>query len=273
MDRNHILTAAASPLNQYTLTITKGEGINGIPDSGVTTYDEGTVVNYSYSLQGGYTNLVVTLDGANVSASGTITMNSNHTLVANATLAEDNRPSVTITSPSSGATVSGVITVTADASDDKGINKVEFYIDGSLKKTDSSTPYRYSWDTTTYSDGSHTIKVTAYDTANKNRSRTITVTVKNEGGGNPPSIIFTNPKNNETVSGTVTIQTNVSASGGVNRVEFYIDGDRKGTDTSSPYTYNWDTTLYPNGTHFIKAIVYDNLNRTAEAEILVTVRN
>lgn len=273
MDRNHTLTAAASPLNQYTLTVTKGEGVAGTPNSGATTYDEGTAVNYSYSLQSGYTNLVVTLDGANVSASGTITMNSNHTLVANATFAGDNRPSVTITSPSNGATVSGVTTITADASDDKGINKVEFYIDGSLKKTDSSSPYRYNWDTTNYSDGSHTIKVTAYDTANQNRSRTITVTVNNGGGGNQPSISITNPSHNATVSGTVTIRTNVSASGGVNRVEFYIDGDLKRTDTSSPYTYNWNTTTYPDGTHFIKAVVYDNSNRTDEAEILVTVRN
>jgi hypothetical protein len=66
MDRDHTLTATATPLDRYTLTVTKGEGVVGTPDSGTTTYDEGTVVNYSYSLQSGYTNLGVTLDGATV---------------------------------------------------------------------------------------------------------------------------------------------------------------------------------------------------------------
>src|SRR3990167_5390149 len=51
---------------------------------------------------------------------------------ANVTVTVDNtRPTVSITAPTSGATVSGPsVTVSANAADASGINKVEFYYDG-----------------------------------------------------------------------------------------------------------------------------------------------
>ena len=91
----------------------------------------------------------------------------------------DNPPSVSITNPSNNSTVLGTVNVTASASDDNGISKVEFYIDGSLKYTDNSSPYNYSWDTTAESEGFHTVKVIAYDTANQTASAQHTVKVDN----------------------------------------------------------------------------------------------
>lgn len=70
-------------------------------------------------------------------------------------------PSVTITNPSEGETVSGTVEVTCDA--DAEIVKVEFYIDGSLEFTDESSPFSWNWDTTGYSDGNHTVMVKGYD--------------------------------------------------------------------------------------------------------------
>ncbi|MFX0091700.1 MAG: lamin tail domain-containing protein [Candidatus Hodarchaeota archaeon] len=92
-------------------------------------------------------------------------------------------PSVTITNPSNGATVSGIVSVTADASDDVGVSKVEFYIDDVLKYTDSMSPYSYSWDTTSYNNGTHSIKAIAYDAASNSDLDQISVTVQNSGGG------------------------------------------------------------------------------------------
>ena len=69
----------------YTLTVTVGEGVTGTPVAGTSTNKKGTAVAYSYSLQSGYDNLTVTLDGTAVAASGTVTMNANHTLAASAT--------------------------------------------------------------------------------------------------------------------------------------------------------------------------------------------
>lgn len=89
-------------------------------------------------------------------------------------------PSVSITSPSDGETVSGSITVTADASDDTGVAQVDFYLDGSLVASDTTSPYEWTWDTTTTFDGSHSLDATAIDDAgNEGFSDVVEVTVDN----------------------------------------------------------------------------------------------
>jgi hypothetical protein len=78
-------------------------------------------------------------------------------------------PTASITSPTNGATLAGgsTVTVTATASDTtSSISKVEFYVDSALAKTDTTTPYNYSWNTTGLSLGAHTLQVKAYDVAN-----------------------------------------------------------------------------------------------------------
>ena len=89
-------------------------------------------------------------------------------------------PVVVITSPENGATVSGVFPVTVSASDNVGVTKVEFYIDGNNEFTDRREPYEFSWDTTTVTDGNHTIVAKAYDRA------------KNEGVSDPVAVIVQN---------------------------------------------------------------------------------
>jgi hypothetical protein len=80
MDGDHTLSATAT--KTYTLNVTKGEGVEGTPDSGSFTYKVGETVDYSYSLHSGYIDLVVTLDGNPVESSGTITMDRSHELIA-----------------------------------------------------------------------------------------------------------------------------------------------------------------------------------------------
>ena len=76
------------------------------------------------------------------------------------------------------AVIIGKITIVAVASDTtSSISKVEFYIDGSLKKTDNSTPYEWQWDERTV--GKHTIKVIAYDEAGNKETKEIEVFVIN----------------------------------------------------------------------------------------------
>ena len=100
-------------------------------------------------------------------------------------------PTTSITAPTNGATVSGTATVNASASDNVGVTKVEFYLDGALQSTDTTSPYSWSWTTTTAANGSHSLVSKAYDAAgNVGTSSTITVTVSNSSGsqqllGNP----------------------------------------------------------------------------------------
>ena len=87
-------------------------------------------------------------------------------------------PTVSITSPASGATVSGTITVTATASDNRGVAGVQFFLDGVPGADDTTAPYSTSWDTTTAGNGSHTLTAVARDAAgNQATSNPVTVTV------------------------------------------------------------------------------------------------
>src|SRR5712692_8842813 len=90
-------------------------------------------------------------------------------------------PTVSITSPTSGATVSGTITVTANASDNVAVAGVQFKLDGAnLGAEDTAAPYSIHWDTTTASNGSHTLTAVARDTSgNQATSNPVTVTVSN----------------------------------------------------------------------------------------------
>ncbi|KYH34434.1 serine protease AprX [Clostridium tepidiprofundi DSM 19306] len=89
-------------------------------------------------------------------------------------------PTCSITYPNNGDALNGTITITASAQDDKAMNKVEFYIDGTKIGEDSSNPYSIDWDTTTVTNGNHTIMVKAIDTSgNVGNSNEITVSVDN----------------------------------------------------------------------------------------------
>jgi len=89
-------------------------------------------------------------------------------------------PTVSVTAPANGATVSGTTTISASASDNVGVSSVEFYVDSVLKGTDTSSPYSYSWSTTSYSNGAHSIYAKAKDAAgNTGTSSIILVTVSN----------------------------------------------------------------------------------------------
>src|SRR5439155_14717615 len=88
-------------------------------------------------------------------------------------------PTVTLTAPADGATVSGTITVSANASDNVGVAGVQFLLDGAiLGAEDTTAPYSISWDTSTATSGTHVLKATARDLAgNTATSAAVTVTV------------------------------------------------------------------------------------------------
>ena len=90
-------------------------------------------------------------------------------------------PSVAVTAPASGSTLSGTVTVTANASDNIGVAGVQFLVDGAnLGAEDSASPYSVSWDTTGVANGSHILAARARDAAgNATTSSPITVTVAN----------------------------------------------------------------------------------------------
>jgi len=145
-------------------------------------------------------------------------------------------PVTSITAPLNGATVSGTASVTASASDNVGVTKVEFYLDGALKSTDTSSPYSWSWDTTTATNGSHSLTSKAYDAAlNVGTSTTVTVTVSN---GVPVNIgNWTLTQANATLTYTIPAGTTIPSKG-------YVIIARNATKTAFQ-TY-WGVTLGAN---------------------------
>ena len=104
-------------------------------------------------------------------------------------------PSVSITSVAAGSTVNEIVTITADADDNEGISKVEFYINDELIETDTEYPYEYVWNTTEYDNGiEHTLRVVAYDEMDNSALDEVSVTVDNStavpNGGNVVSVEY-----------------------------------------------------------------------------------
>jgi hypothetical protein len=90
-------------------------------------------------------------------------------------------PSVSLTAPAGGAVLSGIVSVTASASDDVGVVGVQFKLGGAnLGAEDLSAPYEVSWNTASASDGPHTLSAVARDQAgNVRTSAPVGVTVSN----------------------------------------------------------------------------------------------
>ena len=122
------------------------------------------------------------------------------------------KPTTSITSPANGATVSGTITVTASASDNVGVTKVEFYVDGALKATDTTSPWSFSWNTTTATPGTHSLTSKAFDAAgNFQTSSAVSVTVNN---GTPINVGgWTITQANATLTYTIPAGTTIPSKG------------------------------------------------------------
>jgi hypothetical protein len=110
-------------------------------------------------------------------------------------------PTVSITAPTNGATISGLQTVNADASDAVGVSGVQFQLDGiNLGAEDQSSPYGLNWDTTTASNGTHSLSAVARNAAMLTSTSTISVNVQNVAPPPPPPpssghplLLITNP--------------------------------------------------------------------------------
>jgi len=72
----------------------------------------------------------------------------------------------TVSASSSGT--SGTITFNATASDNVGVTKVEFYVDGALKGTDTASPWSYAFNSTGVANGTHVLTAKAFDAAGNN---------------------------------------------------------------------------------------------------------
>ena len=196
--------------------------------------------------------------------------------VSNAAPADTAPPSVQLTSPAAGATLSGSAAVSADASDNVAVAGVQFKLDGStLGNEDTSAPYSVGWDTTKSVDGWHTLTAVARDASGNTSSSQRAVKVSNQvGDTTAPSVQFTSPAGGATVSGQTALTANASDNVAVVGVQFKLGGANLGAeDTSSPYSVGWDTTKSVDGWHTLTAVARDAAGNSSSSQRNVIVSN
>jgi hypothetical protein len=82
----------------------------------------------------------------------------------------------------------------------------------------------------------------------------------------PPQVTLTAPAASATLSGLVNLAAGAvdeNGGSGIAKVEFRVDGNVVGTDTSSPYGVTWDSASVEDGSHVFNAIATDNAGNSS----------
>ncbi len=153
--------------------------------------------------------------------------------------------------PLAGQILYDVVLVQVDASDDRELDRVDFYIDGIPKWSEDASsgdsPYSYSWDTRPLAENSeHSLYFKAIDAAgNESENDAILFTIGKSLDSEPPTLILLYPQEGDTLTGTVTVSVDVTDNVAVDRVEYYVDGGDVGNPNhvakAHPWSFEWDT--------------------------------
>ncbi|MBP6749159.1 MAG: PHB depolymerase family esterase [Xanthomonadaceae bacterium] len=161
-------------------------------------------------------------------------------------------PTATLTAPASGAIVSGNVALAASASDNIGVERVEFLLDGALIGSDTSAPYAANWNSATATNGAHTLHARAVDLAgNTGVSAPVGVTVTGGGQTAPVTVQFQNENANDgyvkaAVNGTAPAVGTLESSMGL--------AIGRGTDGKFNRTVvSFDTSSLPDGATIVSA--------------------
>ena len=156
-----------------------------------------------------------------------------------------------------------------NTSDPSGIDRVEFYLDGTLEYTDYSYPYQWSWSGMVLPDGNYVFSATSYDILNHSSSVSSGVQIDNT----PPTLSVTWTPSGTTLGGTIDFVAIASDTNGVSYVEFYLNGILQSTDNSAPYEWLLDTTLLSDGNYTLTVVAADTRGNDKQIAIELIVDN
>lgn len=141
------------------------------------------------------------------------------------------------------------------STDNVGVAGYKIYRDGEFITTSTVTP----WQNTGLTPGTtYSYTISAFDGAGNESAQTAPVVATTPvPDTQPPSASMTAPANGSTVSSTITVSANASDNVGVDQVEFLLDGVNISTDTTAPYSTQWNTTTTSNGMHALSARARD----------------
>jgi hypothetical protein len=139
------------------------------------------------------------------------------------TYAQCPAPTVTLTAPAANATVSGTsvaLTATATAATMDGVmvSRVDFFVDGTMVGTASTSPYTVNWDSTKVADGSHAVTAKVTDSVNGTATTpATTITVMNAAAANvvmTPAQVFPMPRSSASGMASLTFKLETGAARG-----------------------------------------------------------
>ncbi len=187
--------------------------------------------------------------------------------------ADISAPTVEIINHFSGS-VTGTITLVANATDNVGVTKVEFLHSGWVVAIDTNAPYQYVLDTTTLNNGTYSITARAYDAAGNTKSHSISINVKHGEpiDNQPPTVHLLTPLSSP-ISGQVRLQVQAEDASGIDRIEFLIDNNLMFSDAASPYEYVLDSTQFANGEHNLTIRAFDQANNTQTVHMSIRIDN
>jgi hypothetical protein len=185
-----------------------------------------------------------------------------------------------VSSITDGSTLAGTLLWSATTS--TPVSKVGFYIDGSLRWTEWITPYQFNGDpsglldTTSLTNGSHTLNVVATASDGTTAEKSASVQVSNPTTTPPALTVASSIAAGATLSGGVAWEATPNQP--VSSVAFYIDGALKWTESTTPYRFNGDsgtldTTTLANGNHTLGLVAAGTGGTTAQASATVQVSN
>ena len=182
-------------------------------------------------------------------------------------------PSVSVTSPAPGQTVSGVFALRASAAN---ASSVQWQIDGANLGAPVAAPFTLNWYSSTGVDGTHTLRAVAADASGRAAASapvTFTLAGARAGAGSTtaaaPAVSVTSPAAGQTVSGVFALRA--SASNAVS-VQWQVDGANLGAPVGSPFTLNWYSSTGVDGTHTLRAVARDAAGHTTvSAPVTITL--
>jgi len=191
-------------------------------------------------------------------------------------MADTTAPTVAITSPAGGNTVSGLVSIGVTASDNVGIARVDLKVNGTLVASDTSGPFGFTWDSTGVANGMNSLVAIAYDAAgNVKTSTAVSVNVANTVAvpvtdATAPVLTIANPTSGY-VSGTVNVTLNASDNSGAAGINMslYIDGQLKASGAGSSLSYSWNTRKVASGSHTIQAVAKDAAGNITNTSVQV----
>lgn len=178
--------------------------------------------------------------------------------------------------PYTGAVVSSNTQIRIDATDNDKVEKVWAYLDGVYVGQSTKRPYLVNMDLTPeLKDGlEHVIRVAAEDDeGNIGYSAPVTFFIAETNDIIDPTVSIINPQGGQQVEGNVNVVAVANDERSIQKVKFFVDGVEAAEDMQFPYSYNWDTSIFPDSSfHTVYAEAFDGGNNsTVSAPVTVQI--